>query len=123
MHDGIAGAFSMGATGFCLIVAPKTPFLFDVPAASPNSRMLTTWYNPETDQNIILPPAPWPSSYQVSAPSQQPWILLARAIPNTQDSQTTMTPILPEPPEPAWDLLDTMTTETMTTGSTETQAR
>ena len=121
--DGIVAAFSMGEAGFCLIVAPKNPFLFDVPAASPNSDMLATWYNPETDQNIVIPRTPWPSSYQVTAPSQQPWIFFARAVPRTEDSQTTVTPILPEPPEPAWDLLDTLTTETLTTNSTATQSR
>jgi hypothetical protein len=79
---------------------------------------ISSWYNPISDENIILPRVRWPSSgkLRLKTPSADPWIYFHAAMPKLTDEETTITLIVPEPPEP----LEPDDTAAQTSGSRST---
>jgi hypothetical protein len=107
----VLSALSIGDTGYCLFVDARQRFDFQVPAARPNSDAVAVWYNPTTDQNIILPQVPWAGNLTIVPPSKAPWIYCGLSVPQLNDSATTTIAITPEPPEPDWEALDSLTSD------------
>jgi len=60
------------------------------------------WYNPATDQSIVMPRGTTPPDGKFSrqVPSTDPWLYWHYGFPAATDQDSTMTLILPEPPEP-----------------------
>lgn len=66
------------------------------------------WYNPQTDQTIILPRIKLPAdrTIRLVSPTREPWMYWHVPIAPADDEESTTTAIVPEPDIPEFDTLE-----------------
>jgi hypothetical protein len=93
------GAFGVAGKAVFLIGEGPVPMQVELTGGAGNSTYVGRWYNPESDQQIVLPRAAVAadSRYRLKPPARGKWIYAHAFLPAETDRDTTMPKVVIDP--------------------------